>query len=182
MEDDPIITFEAAVRCNATPAQVYEVLADPSSHLEWAGDQAPAKAFRLLTLDAPTGVASVGTTFTSIGAGSKSGAMTFHDRSTVTEAKPHNAFGFETDSRLVRKHRPTWEARSVHRYTVTPDGSATRVHYTCAVYPQNYRPYWLHPLMRPLSRRMVGRAIRRNMEVMARVTEEEALAAEDVRP
>jgi hypothetical protein len=164
---EPIITFEATVRAMAEPAVVYEVLADISTHLDWAGHQGQDERFRLLSLEAAKGAASVGTTFTSTGASSKDGSMTFHDRSTVTEATPGRTFAFETDSMLVRKRRPTWHARFVHRYTMAPDASGSRIHYTCAVHPQNYRPYWLHPLARPATRRMVSKAMRRNLENLA---------------
>ncbi len=182
MEQAAIITFQATVHSQASPRQVYDVLADLRTHLEWAGEEAPDEAFRLLTLEAPGGAASGGTKFTSTGASSKSGAMTFHDRSTVTEATAPTTFAFQTDSRLARKHRPTWHARFVHRYTLTPDGSGTSVHYTCAVYPQNYRPYWLHPLVRPVTQRMVSRSIRRNMENLARMAQTALSSVEDVRP
>jgi hypothetical protein len=175
MEQAPIIVFSATVRSKAAPDAVYRVVADVATHLDWAGERARDKRFRLLTLDAAGGPASVGTTFASTGANSKNGGMTFHDRSTVTDATPPRAFAFETESRLERRHRPTWHGRFAHRYTITSDGSGARVDYTCAVYPGNYRPYWLHPLCRPATRRMVQRAMRRNMENLARLAEAAAV-------
>jgi hypothetical protein len=168
---EPIITFKATVQSAAAPAAVYALLAKPTTHLEWAGKQAPDKAFRLLTLDIAGEPAGVGTTFSSTGAGSKSGAMTFHDTSTVTEAAPSSAFAFATDAELVRKHRPAWRARFLHRYALEPEGTGTAVTYTCQVYPLNYRPFWLHPLVRPATARMVPRSIRKNMENLARLAE-----------
>ena len=177
MSEEPIITFSATVRSEAAPAAVYELLATPATHLQWAGTQAPDKAFRLLTLDAGAGPAAVGATFVSTGAGDKSGSMTFHDTSTVTEATPSSAFAFETDAELVRKRRPAWHARFVHRYALQPAGTGTVVTYTCQVFPLNYRPYWLHPLVRPMTRRMIPRSMRKNMENLARMAEGAAVAA-----
>ena len=174
---DPIITFSATVRSAAAPAAVYALLANPATHLEWAGEQAPDKAFRLLTLAAADRAAAVGTTFVSTGAADKRGAMTFHDTSTVTEATPSAAFAFDTDAELVRKRRPAWHARFVHRYALEPAGTGTVVAYTCEVYPLDYRPYWLHPLLRPATRMMIPRAMRKNMENLARMAEKAEVAA-----
>src|SRR5260221_14521667 len=97
-ERSPIVTFHASATSSASPEDVYEILADLSTHVEWAGKQAPNKAFRLLTFDSSTGRASVGTTFASTGANSKNGGMIFHDRSVVTEATPPRPLAFVTDS------------------------------------------------------------------------------------
>jgi hypothetical protein len=167
----PIITFRSSVGSSAPPAAVYEVLADLRTHLDWAGRQAREKSFRLLDLQAPAGLASVGTTFGSTGANSKDGSSTFHDRSTVIEARTGSALAFETASRLDRKRRPTWACRFVHRYAIEPDGAGSRISYTCEVYPQNYRPYWLHPLMRPLTRGSVQHVVHRHLGNLARTVE-----------
>ena len=151
----PLVTFHASGVSTASPEDVYEILADVSTHLQWAGEQAPNRAFKLLTLDASKGRASVGTSWASTGANSKNGSMVFHDRSVVTEAAAPNKFAFVTDSHLERKNRKTWEVRFVHRYEVRPEGAGSRVTYEARVYPVNYRPYWLHPLMRPMTKKMV---------------------------
>jgi hypothetical protein len=41
----------------------------------------------------------------------------------------------------------------------------------CEAYPQNYRPYWLHPLMRPMTRLMVQRMMGKHLENLARTVE-----------
>jgi hypothetical protein len=138
-----IITFRVTAHVSADPSATFAVLADPRTHLEWMGKQAPRKSFKLLTLDSPDGPVQVGSTFTSTGANGS--AMTFHDRSVVTELSAPRVFAFTTASRLVRRHRPAWEARFEHRYEVAPEPGGSRVAYTCDVYPLNYRPYWLHP-------------------------------------
>src|SRR5260370_31057806 len=61
----PIITVHASATSKASPEDVYEILADPSTHLDWAGKQAPNKAFKLLSFDVANGRAPVGTTFAS---------------------------------------------------------------------------------------------------------------------
>lgn len=167
----PIIQFEATVSSKARPNVVYDILADPSTHLEWAGNQAPRQDFRLLTLDAPKGPASVGTRFVSTGANSKDGSSTFHDESIVTEATAPTLFAFVTESHLERKHRPIWEVRFVHRYEVHPESDGSRITYTASVYPVNYRPYWLHPLMRPMTKKLVNIFTTKHISNLARMAE-----------
>jgi len=167
----PIVTFKTSVTSRATPEEVYAVLADPSTHAQWAGKDAPNPRFAILDLEAPKGTAKTGTTFTSTGANGKEAKMVFHDRNVVTEAIAPHRFAFETASRLVRPHRPAWEAKFVHRYDIVKDGTGARVDYTCQVFPQNYRPYWLHPLMRPVTRFMVPKFITKNMKNLASMAE-----------
>jgi len=170
-EPRPIIRFEATVLSKASPNVVYDILADPSTHLDWAGKQASRQDFRLLTLDAPKGVASVGTRFVSTGANSKDGSSTFHDESVVTEATPPSLFAFVTESHLERKHRKTWEVRFVHRYKVDAEANGSRITYTASVYPVNYRPYWLHPLMRPMTRKLVNIFTTKHISNLSRMAE-----------
>lgn len=157
----PIITFRASVPCGAPPAAVYAVLADLQSHLAWTGEQAPNKNFRLLSLSATSAPAMVGDHFTSTGANNFS--MTFHDTSEVVEAEPGARFGFDTRSRLERKHRPAWLGSFKHRYAISPAG----IDYTCEVWPANYLPWWLAAPMRPMTRTMVQAAIRKNLRNLA---------------
>jgi uncharacterized protein YndB with AHSA1/START domain len=170
-DQSPIVTFHASATSTASPEDVYEILADPSTHIEWAGKQAPNKAFKLLTLDASKGRAEVGTTWASTGSNSKSGSMVFHDRSVVTEAAAPNRFAFVTDAHLERKRRKTWDVRFVHRYEVHSEGDGSRVTYEARVYPVNYRPYWLHPLMRPVTKKMVKIFAGKHMANLARMAE-----------
>jgi uncharacterized protein YndB with AHSA1/START domain len=177
-EPRPIIRFEATVTSKASPDVVYEILGDPSTHLQWAGREAPRQDFRLLTLDAPKGLASVGTRFLSTGANSKDGSSTFHDESIVTEATPPSLFAFVTESHLSRKHRKTWEVRFVHRYEVHPNGVGSRITYTASVYPVNYRPYWLHPLMRPMTKKLVNVFTTKHISNLSRMAENVSGTAE----
>ena len=168
-KQQPIITFEATVTTSAGPQAIYNVLADVSTHIVWAGEQAKDKTLKLLTLDAGKGNAKVGTVFTSTG--TAIGSATFHDRSTVLEATPSRAFAFETESQLERKRRPIWEVRFVHRYEIRPAAAGSRIRYTSDVHPQNYRPYWLHPLARPLFKVIVEKAITKNLQNLVRAAE-----------
>jgi hypothetical protein len=168
----PIATFSASVHVDASPEVTFAVLAAPRTHLQWAGAQAPDGNFRLLSLDAPDGVGQVGTVFTSTGVNGKGKAA--RDRSTVTQASAP-VFAFGTESELVRKRRPIWRGRFDHRYEVSADGSGSRIDYTAKVFAGNYRPYWLHPFMRPMTRIMVSRMMIRNMRQFAAMAERAAV-------
>src|SRR5256884_4107717 len=165
----PIITFGASVPSTASPDAVYNVLADLNTHLVWAGEQSPDKHLRLLAMEGAPTAATVGDRFSSRGA--NMGSMVFVDSSVVVEAEQGARFGFDTESVLERQHRPNWQARFANRYTITPDGTGSGLGYTCAGGPQNYVTFWLHPLMRPLTRGMVPRAIRKNLENLAALAE-----------
>ena len=151
-----------SVRTQASPEEVYEVLADPHTHIEWAGTRQP-KGFRLLTLEAPRGAAQVGTVFTSTGTQPMS-ADCWEDRSTVTVADRPRTFEFETEGRLGRRHPMTGRYR--HRYEILPDATGSRVTYnlnqlTVAMPTLRYRL----PVVRELGWRMVfpklaGRGLR----------------------
>jgi hypothetical protein len=165
----PIVTFRVSVPSKATPEAVYAVLADLTTHMVWTGGQAPDKRMRLLSLDAPSREATVGDRFTSTGANILS--MRFHDSSQVVDAQPAASFGFDTDSRLERKHRPAWLARFTNRYTITPTPDGATIGYVCEVWPQNYIPWWLSPLVRPMTRISVPHAMGKNMENLAHMAE-----------
>jgi Polyketide cyclase / dehydrase and lipid transport len=147
------------------------VLADINSHIVWEGEQAPKKNFRLLTMDAPPGPASVGTRFSSTGANSKDGSSTFTDHSIVVEASPGVAFAFETDASLSRRHAKMWLAHFSHRYAIEPAAGGSTVRYTAEVRPTNYIPYWLRPWFRPMTRTMVQAMHRRHMLNLTRMAE-----------
>jgi hypothetical protein len=66
-----------AVDCQAPSRVVFGVLTDLRAHLTWSGERARDEGNRLLSLNAPTEVAAVGTEFTSTGT---AGRDTFHDR------------------------------------------------------------------------------------------------------
>ena len=142
-EAAPILTFRASVPSTASPEAVYDVLSDLRTHLDWAGEQAPDKAFRLLTMDAPSRPVTVGDRFSSSGANVNG---TFHDGSTVVQAERGARFGFDTESTLERSHGRPWQARFGHRYVLERSGG-------------------------PVTRVMVQRAMRRNLANLAAMAE-----------
>ena len=91
------VKAEAAGRAPAEA--VYDLLADPASHLIWAGER-QGSSTRLLTIDAPTAPIGVGDEFATTGADPMGG---FSDRSVVTEATPSTAFEFVTEATLTTK-------------------------------------------------------------------------------
>ncbi len=153
----------------ASPEVVYDVIADLRNHLEWSGERASSETFKLLSLDAPEGPATVGTTFTSTGSGGKD---TFHDRSVVTEATRPHRFVIETHARMERKRAEPWEAHFSHRYDIQPEGDGSRIVYTETVERVNYVPYWLKPGVRTIFRPLVNRADRKQLQNLARLAEE----------
>lgn len=127
------LRHELVVRAEETaqaPADVvYRLLADLSSHLEWAGKrQSPHAGLR--SVDAPEGPARVGTEFRSTGA-DPMGA--FDDRSVVTEAIPGRAFEFVTEAKLVTKRGRSIFWTNVHRYALEPFAGGCRVLYTIRI-------------------------------------------------
>ena len=93
---NPVLRFEGT--SSAPPEGVYELLADLRSHLDWAG-QRQLETTRLLTMNAPSGPATVGTEFRTTGSDGK--VARFSDRSVVTEATRPQVFEFVTESRSI---------------------------------------------------------------------------------
>src|SRR5437879_11746362 len=115
---EAILPFPAGPKAHVPPDALYAVLADPNTHVIWAGKEAPRGGFRLLTIDAPAGPAVVGSTFSSSGSNGKKGNKVSHDRSIVVEAVPGKRFGFDTEASMERKHKEAWRAHFEHRYTI----------------------------------------------------------------
>jgi hypothetical protein len=166
---EPIVTFRASIPVNATPEAVYDVLADVSTHLVWEGRDAREKVFRLLSLEAPSGRATVGTRFSSTGANIL--RSTFHDQSEVVEAVPGKVFAFETESTLRRRHAKPVLAHASHRYAIDPGPRGSTIAYTCNFRLENYVPFWFRPAMVPMTKRMVERWTRKHMANLARMAE-----------
>jgi hypothetical protein len=113
--------------CRAPAEAAYDLLAEIPLHLEWGGTRR-TKSSRLLSIDAPSGPAAVGTEFTSTGEDSMS---LMDDRSVVTEASRPRALEFVTDSfsRFKRSgKRVDWTI--VHRYDISTDPVGCRITYT----------------------------------------------------
>jgi hypothetical protein len=160
------------VTSSAPPDVVYDVVADLRNHLDWSGDRASDEKFKLLSLEAPVGIATVGTSFTSSGAAENG---TFHDRSEVTIATRPSAFVIETDAHLDRTRGRPWDAHFVHRYDIAPEGDGSRITYTETIERVNYVPYWLQPAIRSIFRIYVNRADRKQLANLARLAEERGL-------
>lgn len=165
-----LIRFRATASSAADRQTVFDTIRDLRTHAEWAGTRSQQKAFRLLSLDAPTGLASVGTTFASTGSNMNG---TFHDASVVTVSEPHT-FAFETMSRLERRHGAELLVHFDHRYDVETQGARTRIRYSCRAHDGNYRPYWLRPGMRTMTRSMINRSMARQLRLLAELAEERA--------
>jgi uncharacterized protein YndB with AHSA1/START domain len=167
----PVLTFRSEITSAASPEAVYDALVDLRSHLRWAGQEAKHKSFKLLTIQAPSEPARVGTTFSSTG---ENGNGVFHDSSTVTEAEPGRRFAFDTSSELDRKHGKRWQVRFRHDYVLEPTPEGTRIRYSCEIRPQNYVPYWLKPGVKQLVKLSAGGWIRDNLRNLDRLAEEGA--------
>jgi hypothetical protein len=114
-------------RCSAPPEVIYDVLADLRTHLTWGGAQQSSE-FRLLSLDAPAGPATAGTSFTSTGAIPMSSRI-WEDRSTVTMAVRPVCFEFVTHG-TVHRSRRSMQATYTHRYEIAAAPGGSDVSYT----------------------------------------------------
>jgi hypothetical protein len=110
-------------RCGTSPEVVYGVLANLRSHLEWGGAKQSAD-FRLLSMEAPDGVGTVGTRFRTVGSIPMS-ARRWRDESLVTVADPARAFEFVTQATAG-----AMAARYRHRYDIDAEPEGCRVTYT----------------------------------------------------
>jgi hypothetical protein len=162
------LRFHSTAASSASPQAVYDVLADLRTHLSWGGPGSANDSQCLISVDAPPGLATVGTSFTSTG---RAGKDTFHDRSTVTTAVPGQRFGFSTQSRLERRRKAAWQAVFTHDFQLTSTATGSALSYTCAVHPVNYVPYWLQPGLKVLTRAMVTRIMTKNVRSLVRLAE-----------
>jgi hypothetical protein len=165
------LRFEGKSRASAEA--VYDVLADLSSHLEWAGAR-QLETTRLLSMEAPTGPATVGTEFVTTGSDGK--VARFADRSVVTEALRPTDFEFVTDSR--RRGKPggrPWHLTMIHHYSIDPQPTGCRVTYTEEVTrisgaPRAFAVRGIRRLIYKIS----GRYMRRGFDALLAVAEERA--------
>jgi hypothetical protein len=164
MSEQPDISYRVVQKMSASPEAIYRVLSDPNASLEWAGKKAPM-IFKLRDLQAPAGPLSVGQSWTSHGV---VGYFKMDDKSTVVSADPGKAFGFDTDSTVPRKIRPTWLGHFENRYTIQPDGTGSLVEYTCDGYTVNYRSFMWWPAFRPMTKAMYTMMIKRTLKKLER--------------
>lgn len=112
---------------SAPPDVVYDTLADLRTHLTWGGSRQRSD-FRLLSLEAPLGLATVGTSFTSTGSIPMS-LRRWQDVSTVTVADRPLTFEFVTHATVHRSER-SMLATYRHRYEIAPARGGSEVTYT----------------------------------------------------
>lgn len=115
--------------CRASAEHVYDLLADPNSHAVWGGERQKAKT-RIVSVEAPTGPASVGTEFRTQG---RDPMGTFTDRSVVTEAMRPSVFEFVTEAHLETKKGKTSDWTVVHRYELEPASIGCRIRYAIRI-------------------------------------------------
>jgi len=157
------------VTSGAPPKIVFETVADLRAHLVWSGERAGDDSFKLLSMEAPAGVARVGTAFSSTGANFNG---TFHDRSVVTEAIPFSLFVIQTESRLDRTRGRPWEVQFIHRYDIQPERDGSRITYTDTAQEMNYVPYWLRAPLRLVTRAAIRKGDTQQLTNLARLAEE----------
>ncbi|HEX9098101.1 MAG TPA: SRPBCC family protein [Candidatus Dormibacteraeota bacterium] len=119
-------SLRVSLSCPAGPGEVYDVLADLQTHLEWGGTRQP-RSFRVLSLAAPPSAAIEGTVFTSTGSQPMS-KRRWEDRSTVTVADRPRAFEFVTEGTLGERNPMT--GRYQHRFEIAPEAAGSRITYT----------------------------------------------------
>ena len=153
---------------------VYDLLADIRSHLEWGGNR-QKENYRLLSIEAPEGPASVGTEFRSTGADPMG---RFSDSSVVTEASRPSLFEFVTEARHSLKKGKVIEWTSIHRYELGRNGEGCRVSYTLRTVRISEMPGALSmfnvPGLRSLGLRMGGGNLRKGLRNLVRMAQEHA--------
>lgn len=156
--------------CDASPAAVYEVLADLSTHLDWAGSR-QYRGFRLISLRG-TGPVGIGTEFTSVGSIPMARSR-WENMNEVVEARPPEVLEFYTEAVVVWRTGKRTEARYEHRYEISPDGTGSRVVYRLRQTAIANPPLRMRlPLMRTLTHRvMIPRFCRRGFANLLRSAE-----------
>jgi hypothetical protein len=140
-------------RTPASPASVYDVLANLGDHLEWAGRRQWWN-FRLLTLDGPAGPAQVGTEFTSTGRIPMNAAR-WQNRNVVTAADRPRVFEITTEGRIPWPRGAAGEGTFINRYEISAAGDETRVVYTMRQLRFRNPPWGMrYPVLREVTYRV----------------------------
>jgi hypothetical protein len=172
------LTRELLVRveepCRAPAGAVYGLVADLRTHLEWAGER-QKRTFRLVSVEAPEGPATVGTEFATEGIDPMG---RFTDSSVVTEATGPSLFEFVTEARLTTKKGARVDWTNVHRYEIEPDGPGCRIRYTIRIVRISQLPGSLAmfkvPGLRGLGLKVSASYARRGLRNLARLAQERA--------
>jgi hypothetical protein len=159
---------------------VYDVLADPSTHLDWAGKR-QHRGFRLLSLRG-TGPLETGTEFTSVGSIPMALAR-WENQNEVVEARRSDVLEFHTDAVAVWRSGERTEASYEHRYEIVPDGKGSRVVYRLRQTAIDDPPLRMRlPLMRTMTHRvMIPWFCRRGLANLMRSAERRASMSTVVR-
>lgn len=161
--------------CRAPAETAYDLLADIRSHLEWGGTMQPKKNFRLLSIEAPEGPASVGTEFGSTGADPMG---RFADTSVVTEASRPGLFEFVTEACLTTKKGKVVEWTNIHRYEVAPQAEGCRISSTIRTVRvselSGSMAMFKVPGLRSLGLKVSASYMRRGLRNLARLAEKRA--------
>ena len=165
-----VVATAATARVSAEA--VYDVLADLDSHLTWAGERQGART-RLLSMEAPSGPAVVGTEFRTTGIDPMG---TFEDRSVVTEATRPTTLEFVTEARLRTRKGVEVDWTNVHRYELTATAEGCRIRSTIRIARISELPGGLAmfrvPVLRAIALKASARIARRGVRNLARVAEE----------
>jgi hypothetical protein len=169
------LTYHLEVASGAPASVVYDLLADIRTHLGWAGTMQPKSTFRLLSVEAPEGPASVGTEFQSTGADAMG---RFDDSSVVTEATRPSLFEFVTESRLSTKNGKLGRWTNIHRYELIQQGEGCRISYTWQAASIRELPgamvLFKVPGLRSIGLRVAASNSRRGIRNLSRLAEERA--------
>jgi len=170
------LLIEARHPCPLPAEDVYDVLADLRSHLDWAGER-QSQTSRLTTMDAPAGPAMVGAEFRTTGLDPMG---TFDDSSVVTEATRPHVLEFVTEARLTTKKGTTVDWTNVHRYELEPAPSGCTIHASIRIVRISELPGMLAvfriPLLSALALKMSRSVVERGLRNLAQVTQERATA------
>ncbi len=93
----------------------------------------------------------------------------------ITTATRPSVFVIDTDAHLDRKRGKPWDVHFEHRYDVEPDGTGSRITYTETITRVNYVPYWLKPWVRSISKPVINRADRKQLQNLAALAEERSV-------
>ena len=171
------LTYRLEEASRAPATVVYDLLADLQAHLEWAGTMQPKRTFKLLSIEAPEGPASVGAEFVSTGADAMG---RFDDSSVVTEATRPSLFEFVTESRLSTKKGKLGRWTNVHRYELSGKGDGCLISYTWRAASIREFPgamaLFKVPGLRSIGLRVSAANSRRGIRNLARLAEERAAA------
>ena len=140
-------------RSDASPAAVYDVLADLSTHLDWAGKR-QHRGFRLLSVSG-VGPLEAGTEFTSVGS-IPMARTRWENQNEVTEARRPEVVEIRTEAVAVWRSGERTEAVYEHRYQIVPDGTGSRVTYRMRQTAIENPPRRMRlPMMRTMTHRVM---------------------------